>query len=126
MPMIDAAGNHGLLRLAGAVGVDDLELQAVLLEDAGALADFGDRSVPVAALADRQLDLVVAPKRRWPVPNSMSAASASYGLMFSSSIPPCVLSSYFAGLRCLATRSSGASLPPPRLRQFVVLGTTPS
>ena len=26
---------------------------------------------------------------------------------------------------CL-TRSSGASLPPPRLRQFVVFGTTPS
>ena len=56
---IDAARNHRLLRLARAIGVDDLQLQAMFLEDAGELADFRHRSVPVAALADRQFHLVL-------------------------------------------------------------------
>src|SRR5262249_21319417 len=39
------------------------ELDAVLLEDAGLGAELRDRGVPVAALADRQLELVVGERR---------------------------------------------------------------
>ena len=51
---VDAARDHRLLRLAAALRPQDLEHEAVLLEDAGALADLGDRRVPVAALARRR------------------------------------------------------------------------
>src|SRR5262249_9279880 len=56
---IDAAGDHRLLSFARTIGVHDLKFEAVLLEDAGKLADFRDRGVPIAALADRQLHLVL-------------------------------------------------------------------
>jgi len=39
---IRAAGDHGLLRLAGALRPQDLEDQAMLLEDPRTLADFRD------------------------------------------------------------------------------------
>ncbi len=52
---IDAAGDDRLLRLAGALRVDHLKHEAVLLEDAGALADLRHRGVPIAALADGEL-----------------------------------------------------------------------
>ena len=44
-------------RLAGRI--DHLDGDALLLEDAGLAAELGDRGVPVAALADRQLDDVI-------------------------------------------------------------------
>ena len=39
-PDIDAARDDRLLRFAGALSVDDLQLQAVLLEDTSPLSDF--------------------------------------------------------------------------------------
>ena len=57
-PDIGAAGDHRLQGLARARGVEDLELDAVLLEDAGLVAEMGDRGVPIAALADGELELV--------------------------------------------------------------------
>ena len=47
-----------LQRLAAARGVDHLELEVVLLEDAGLGAEMGDGGVPVAALADGELELI--------------------------------------------------------------------
>ncbi len=56
---IGGAGDHRLQRLARARGVDDLERDTVLLEDAGLLAEIGHRGVPVAALADRDLEEII-------------------------------------------------------------------
>ena len=55
---IDAAGNHGLHRLAAALSVQNLELQTVLGEDAGALADLGNTGVPIVRSTDRELQLI--------------------------------------------------------------------
>src|SRR5262249_472502 len=48
-----------LQRLTRARGVEQLELEVVLLEDAGLGAEMRDRGVPVAALPDSQLELVL-------------------------------------------------------------------
>ena len=56
---IDAAGHDGLLRLASPLRVEDLEGEPVLLEDADALAELGHGGVPVAALADGELQRVL-------------------------------------------------------------------
>ena len=56
---VDAARQHRLLRLAAALRVQDLEYQAVLLEDAAALADLCDGRIPVAPLPDGQLERVL-------------------------------------------------------------------
>ena len=42
-----------------AVGVENIEIEAVLLENAGALAEFGDAGVPGALLRDGDLERVV-------------------------------------------------------------------
>ena len=63
-PDLDAAGDHGLLGLAGALGIEDFERQAVLLENTGALADIGYRRIPQSALADRNLQRVLPECRR--------------------------------------------------------------
>ena len=57
-PDIDAAGDRGLHRLAAAAGEQQLEIEAVLAENAGALAQRGRGSVPDFALADRDLERV--------------------------------------------------------------------
>src|SRR5258708_658652 len=54
-PQIDAAGDDRLQRLARAGRIDHLELEAVLLEDAGLGTELGNRGVPVAALPDGDL-----------------------------------------------------------------------
>ena len=52
---VDRAGDDDLQRLAAALGVEDVEIEAVLLKDAGLLAELGDRAFPAAA--DRRGDL---------------------------------------------------------------------
>ena len=52
---VDRAGDDDLQRLAAALGVEDVEIEAVLLEDAGLLAELGDGAFPAAA--DRRGDL---------------------------------------------------------------------
>jgi hypothetical protein len=48
-PDVDRAGDDHLQRLAAALGVEDVEVEAMLLEDAGLLAELGDRTLPAAA-----------------------------------------------------------------------------
>ena len=48
-----------LERFAATAGVDHLEVDAVLLEDSGRVAELRDRGVPVGALADSELDETV-------------------------------------------------------------------
>ena len=55
-PDVDAAGDHRLHRLPAPVGIEELQIDAVVAEDAGALADRGDAGVPVAGRADRELE----------------------------------------------------------------------
>jgi hypothetical protein len=52
-----------MLSLARAIGIDEVQYQAVLLEDSGELTDLGHGGVPVAALADGELDRVVGKGR---------------------------------------------------------------
>jgi hypothetical protein len=63
---LDAAGNHRLLGFAAALGVEDVQRDPVLLEDAAALAEFDHRGVPQAALPDCDPQRIVGkrgPKR---------------------------------------------------------------
>jgi len=60
---VQAAANHRLLGLGAARGEQDLKLQAVSLEDAGALAEFGDARIPQATLWNRDADLFLAERR---------------------------------------------------------------
>src|SRR5438105_15736350 len=53
---------------------------------------------------------------------NVTAASAQARVTFLIVILPEYLAGYLAGCGCLGTRLSGASLPPPRLRQLAVLG----
>src|SRR5262249_40885419 len=53
-----AVGDHRLLGLAAPVGVEDVEREVVLLEEAGLVADLGDECLADAAPADRDLELV--------------------------------------------------------------------
>jgi hypothetical protein len=59
MMRTDASRQHGLLAFAGALCPQDIEHETVLLEDAGLLAKRRDCRVPVAALAQRQHELVL-------------------------------------------------------------------
>ena len=61
---IDRAGDDRLQRLARPRRVDDFEVDAVLLEDAGLLAEIRNRRVPVAALADGELEEIGGVGRR--------------------------------------------------------------
>src|SRR5262249_41156409 len=61
-PDIHAAGDHRLLGLARALGVEDVERESVLLEDAAALAELRHRGVPQRALADRDLERLLRRK----------------------------------------------------------------
>ena len=63
-PDLDTAGYDSLLGLAGTLGVEDFEREAVLLENAGALADIGNRRIPQSALADRNLQCVLPERGR--------------------------------------------------------------
>ena len=49
-----AVGDHRLQRFSATLGVQDLQFQAVFLEDAEPLADLWRRILPGAPLADRQ------------------------------------------------------------------------
>ena len=53
---IHAARNHGLMGLGTALGVQDIKREATLGKNAGALAEFGDRRIPLPALRDRDLE----------------------------------------------------------------------
>ena len=59
---VDAVGDHRLQRLGAALGVEQFQRQAVLLEDALVLAEVGDGLLPAAALADGDLEVVVGPR----------------------------------------------------------------
>ena len=54
-PTSTDAGHDDLHRLAAALRVEDFQVEAVLLEDAGLLAELGDGAFPAAA--DRRRDL---------------------------------------------------------------------
>jgi len=56
---VGAARNQCLLGLGGALGVGDIEREAMFFEDAAALAQLRDRSIPQAALADRKPEGIV-------------------------------------------------------------------
>src|SRR5262249_31762216 len=60
---IGRTGDHRLQRLARARGVQEFELEVVLLEDAGLAAKMGNCGVPVATLADGELQLVLRGRR---------------------------------------------------------------
>src|SRR5262249_18059694 len=81
-----------------------------------------DRGVPVAALTDRQFDLVER-GCRIRGREQREGRKRTGKLVFFHLVLPSRFLSYFTVSRM---RSSGASLPPPRLLQFVVFGTTPS
>ena len=89
--MIDRARDHRLQRLARARRVDDLELDPVFLEDAGLLAEIRDRGIPVAALADGQLEEIggrSGRRQRAPSPLPPGRGSAlSPASSFSTSSP---------------------------------------
>ena len=51
-----AVRDHRLLGLAAAVGVEDVEHDIVLVEQAGLVADLGDEGLADAAPADRDLE----------------------------------------------------------------------
>src|SRR5262249_47974118 len=55
---VHAARYHCLLGFAAALRVKKLETQSVPLENAGALADLGERGGPIASLPDRQFQTV--------------------------------------------------------------------
>src|SRR5262249_53684880 len=54
-----AVGDDRLLRLAAAVGVDQVEVQPVWGEQAGILADLGEAALADAAPADRHRELAL-------------------------------------------------------------------
>ncbi len=56
---LGAVRDHRLLRLAAAVGVEDVQLELVLLEQPGVVADLGDEGLADAAPADRDLEPVL-------------------------------------------------------------------
>src|SRR5262249_42854294 len=56
---VDSASDNRLQRLAAARGVDHFEFDAILLEDAGLGAEVSDGGVPIAALADGELEEIV-------------------------------------------------------------------
>src|SRR6185503_1222373 len=62
-----AVGDDHLLRLAAALGVEDIEGESVLLEDAGILSELGDEGLADAARAHRDLEVILrgrsAPRR---------------------------------------------------------------
>ena len=53
---IDAAADQGLDRFRAGLREQDFELEAVLLENAAALTEFGDSGVPRATLRDRDFE----------------------------------------------------------------------
>jgi len=57
-PDIDAAGDRRLHRFAAAAGEQEIEVEIVLAEDAGALAQCRRSTVPYLALADSDRELV--------------------------------------------------------------------
>ena len=56
---VDAAGEHDLDGLTAALGVEHVEREAMLLEDAGVLAEFRHALLPAAALPDRDLERIL-------------------------------------------------------------------
>src|SRR5262249_2499288 len=60
---VGAAGEHGLLALARPLRPQDVEREPVPFEDAGALAELRDRRIPVAALPEREHELVLGARR---------------------------------------------------------------
>jgi hypothetical protein len=65
---IHAAPDHGLLRFRAAFGIKDIEGKPVPLEDAAALAELRNASVPGAALRHRDF---------LPIPKPTSAATTT-------------------------------------------------
>ena len=66
-----------LLGLASALRIQDLDLDAVFLHQAHALADFGDGAVPIATLASRDLELGLGESLMLAVVNTRAAAAAT-------------------------------------------------
>ena len=54
-----AVGDHRLLGFAAAVGVENIEIEIVLFEYAGLVADLGNEGFADAATADRNLEPVL-------------------------------------------------------------------
>ena len=58
---IHAAADHRLDRFRTGLDVEDLEIEAVLLEDAAALAELGDAGIPSATLRNRHPQRLLRP-----------------------------------------------------------------
>src|SRR5204863_6087238 len=56
---LNAAGDDGLLRLAAALRVENFEVEPMLLEYAGTLADIGYAGIPQPALADGEAQRIL-------------------------------------------------------------------
>jgi hypothetical protein len=63
-PDVDVAGDHRLHRLPGTLGIENVEVEPMLLENAGARAERGRRAVPDFALADCDGELIGGRCRR--------------------------------------------------------------
>src|SRR5271166_2967409 len=58
-PDIDAPGDDGLQGLAAAIGIEQLQCQAMLREDAGPLSDGGKTTIPVVWRPHRDLESIL-------------------------------------------------------------------
>ena len=61
---IDAAADEGLDRFRSGGGIEDIEIESVLLENAAALAELGKAGVPGAFLRNGDFERVVGERRR--------------------------------------------------------------
>ena len=102
---IGAAGNDRLDGLARALRAERLDLQIVLLEDAGVLAERRRLVLPVVDLADRDFQRVLRRRRAAP---SASATQRAADARNASSFPP---------LCCFLLRPSTLALLCRRLRR---------
>jgi hypothetical protein len=75
---IGTARDHRLQRLARPLGVEDVEYDAVLPEDAGVLRELRDRLVPNALGTDRELERVLRPGKRMVREQSADGDEAHY------------------------------------------------
>ena len=82
---IDAAGDHRLDRFRACRRIEDIEIEAVLLENAAALAEFGNAGIPGAFLRDGHLERVVGGRGADAPTSAMAETTAMASLRMISS-----------------------------------------
>ena len=105
---VDAAGGDGRDRLRAALGVEHLDLEAGVLEEAGGLAELDPGAVPESLLRDRDLELLRPRGSRW---FPQSGWRAQPGSFFVIACPPSAFgfASPLAGI--LPCRIAGHNCP---------------